>query len=63
MRDSGLIMHKIPTLMHRNLMHLLAEAFTGAKRVVKYGSVVHKSTHGIPFLLLFNLHFGFFEME
>ena len=44
MRDSGLIMHKIPTLMHRNLMHLLAEAFAGAKRVVKYGSVVHKST-------------------
>ena len=34
MRDSGLIMHKIPTLMHRNLMHLLAEAFAGAKRVV-----------------------------
>ena len=28
--------------MHRNLMHLLAKAFAGAKRVVKYGSVVFK---------------------
>ena len=41
MRDSGLIMHKIPALMHRNLMHLLAEAFAGAKREVKYGNVVY----------------------
>ena len=28
--------------MHRNLMHLLAKAFAGAKRAVKYGSVVFK---------------------
>ena len=36
--------------MHRNLMHLLAEAFAGAKRVVKYGSVVFKE-------YLFNIFF------
>ena len=36
--------------MHRNLMHLLAKAFAGAKRAVKYGSVVFKE-------YLFNIFF------
>ena len=26
--------------MHRNLMHLLAKAFAGGKKVMKYGSAV-----------------------